>query len=266
MVSDGESIRESDPAVVGDEPLMIAARLPQASVVVSPDRYASGMLAAEHLGADVAILDDGYQHLRLARNLNILAVKGEDTFGNGHILPWGPLRESVRAARRADLVACIGDGPLPPEIPPDPPRIRFNLKVEGIHELTTRGLSKNPVAIEKERVLCVAGIASPESFETTVTTLGAEVAGLRSFPDHHPYTLKDLLSILVEAEAEGASWVVTTEKDAVKLKKYISEVGPSLQGQCKRIGVVRIGLDYEREKVLGAIRQRLRLPLPSAGE
>jgi tetraacyldisaccharide 4'-kinase len=194
-------VTDADTATtVGDEALLLA-RI--ATTWVGRDRLTSAR-AAHKNGASLAICDDAHQHYRLVKNLSLLVIDGPYGFGNGYLLPAGPLREPLHhALARADAIVLIGD---------DTHGIteRCALPVFRAQLLPTTPLPQG------ERVVAFAGIGRPEKFFTTLREMGAELLATRAFPDHHTYTEDDIASLTAEAAALGAP-LITTEKDAVKL-------------------------------------------------
>ena len=190
---------------VGDEPLLLARAAP---TWVGRDRVASAK-AAEAAGAEVLVLDDGFQNPALVKDLTLLVVDGEAGFGNGRVVPAGPLREpAARALARADAVVRIG---------PDTAGITSRLGAGGCPVLTaTLDTDAEGAALAGERVLAFAGIGRPAKFHATLTAHGAEVVAFEAFADHHPYTAAEVSRLHARAAAEGLR-LVTTEKDAVRL-------------------------------------------------
>lgn len=183
---------------VGDEPLLLAAAAP---TIVAKDRVA-GVRTAIELGAEAIILDDGFQDPRLAHDLALVVVDGGAGFGNGRVLPAGPLREPVAdGLARADAVILIGDG----NIATDRPVHRARLMPTDA-----------ALRLQGRRVLAFAGIGRPEKFFATLSEIGAEVAATRAFPDHHPYD-EDEAARLIEDAAHLRAEPVTTRKDWVRL-------------------------------------------------
>jgi len=183
---------------VGDEPLLLAETAP---TIVAKDRIA-GVRAALDLGAEVIVLDDGFQDPRLAHDLALIVVDARVGFGNGRVLPAGPLREPVaEGLARADAVVAIGDGSIETSRPVWRARL-----VPGEASLRFRDA----------KVLAFAGIGRPQKFFATLREIGAEVIAAHSFPDHHPYD-ENAAAFLIEEAARLGAEPVTTRKDWVRL-------------------------------------------------
>jgi tetraacyldisaccharide 4'-kinase len=200
----------------GDEPALLKERLPGALVLVGPRRASLAARAASD-GAEVLVLDDGLQHLSLARDLDVVVMDASNPLGNGKRLPRGPLREQPSSAfRRAGsrgllwLTRC--------DLPRDR---RTDALVAAAREAGMRGPVESAYAtaapIGKEAVFLFAGIGRPASFEALVRSAGASVAGARWFPDHHRYSSADLQALRQAAAAQGATRLLTTEKDLVRI-------------------------------------------------
>jgi len=223
-VSDEHGINAT-PAEAGDEPVLMARRLPGVPVVVSRQRYLAGLRALEKHGSDFFILDDGFQHLGLKRNLDLVLVDATNPFGNGHLLPWGPLREPFVHLERAHafLLTRAGDGAggdvaaLLSERFPGKPLFRSDHLPERIF-FPFRREAYPPRRLEGKRVAAFAGIGRPEAFHDTLKRLGAEVVVFKAFPDHHLYTPGEIQALIMEKEGHGADWLITTEKDWVRLE------------------------------------------------
>jgi tetraacyldisaccharide 4'-kinase len=224
LVSDGGPPRL--PAErAGDEPLLLARRLPGVSVVVGADRLEAGRWAWAHLQPDVVVLDDGFQQRRLRKDVEIVCLNARAPWGQGGLFPRGTLREPPSALARAHLVVLTGVsggavfGDLLAEIRRHAgpvPCLAADYAVEGLQDLESGAL--RPAAdIAGRSVLAFAGIATPERLAETLASRGALVRGLVAFPDHHPYALSDLDAIAERAREVSADLVVTTEKDAVRL-------------------------------------------------
>ena len=204
VVRDAEAIR-ADLDRSGDEPLMLARRLPGVAVLVSPDRYIAGRLAEQHLGATVHLLDDGFQHLQLDRDIDLVIVAADDVSAGARTLPEGRLRELPDALIAADAVLSID--PLE-AVQRQTPRPVFRLR-----RIVAGGAGTEPV-------MAVAGIAGPARFFEDLRQAGYAVAATAAFRDHHRYTRRDLDRLAAAARAAGAVRIVTTEKDFVRLLPF----------------------------------------------
>lgn len=230
IVSDGRSGVVLAPDRAGDEPAMMAHRLPKVPVVVASDRFQAGMAAVKGFGPDVIILDDGYQHRRLRRDLNIVLVDASDPFGNCRLFPAGILREPLGALGRADviLITQVDRAASLDELKraigrhTGAPIVTARYVPADIVDITT-GEARPYTALRGSRVLAFAGIARPESFFSLLRTLGAQVTAVRTYPDHYRYTRSDLAGIFPQAVDNNAVMIVTTEKDAVRLRNMAPE-------------------------------------------
>ena len=216
IVSDGRSVR-SRVDEAGDEPLMLANAVAGAAVLVGADRYVSGALAERKLGATIHVLDDGFQHLALHRDVDLLLVEEEDL--DDTPLPAGRLRENLAAAAAADaaLVTAGYDAAVD--------RIARALSVSTAFRVTRTigaphfftGTCDSVVIPQEARVFVVTGIARPERFVADATAAGWNVVGTIAYADHHRFTARDLRRIASAARAASSAIVLTTEKDAVRL-------------------------------------------------
>jgi tetraacyldisaccharide 4'-kinase len=212
VVSDGTRVIAPVEAT-GDEPQMLARALPGVPVLVCADRYLAGRLAETHFDATVHLLDDGFQHVQLARSVDLLIVAPSDLVDR--VLPSGRLREPIDAARAADAV-------LVPGSKDEATRVSEALRVRPVFQLVNRyeavrALAPNGAAARELRAIAVAGIARPERFFAAVREQGVHVAHEMAFPDHHWFTAKDLESIDRRAARANANVVITTEKDAMRI-------------------------------------------------
>lgn len=228
VVSDGERVLLSQ-RDAGDEAFLMAKRLPGVPVVMGRDRYSAGLLAVERFSPDVIILDDGYQHMALVRDLNILLLDATRPFGNGYTLPMGYLREPVSAACRADVAVFTRSDMAEPgtldknmarlhEICPSAAIATAAHVPSGLYNLAD-GSECGLDSLSGLRVFGFSGIASPASFALILKRLHANIIGLKWFPDHHEYTGPELAELVSEAQRSGADVLVTTEKDAVRLER-----------------------------------------------
>jgi tetraacyldisaccharide 4'-kinase len=193
---------DTDPAHGGDEPVLIAWRT-RAPVAVSRDRVAAGELLLSQHDVDVIVADDGLQHYRLGRDVEIVVVDGRRRFGNSRLLPAGPLREPVSRLRGVDAV--VVNGPRGPDEP------GFDLQPSNVVPL--RGGAPRPLSdLAGTRVHAVAGIGDPERFFATLRTAGVDVVP-HPFPDHHAFVAADL-------DFGDDAPVLMTEKDAMKCRAF----------------------------------------------
>jgi len=203
-----------------DEALMTALKLPGVPVVVSPDRYRAGKAALESFGAKVVVMDDGFQHLGLFRDIDILVVDGENPVGNGLMLPAGPLREPKSGAARADAVWLYGrkeerlSGALLPELS-GKPVVRAEMVPR--HLVMQTGETVPLKKLAGARVFAFSGIARPGRFFKAVRHLGAVTGGCAAFPDHHRFSYGDVDRLKGRAHEAGADLMITTEKDLARL-------------------------------------------------
>lgn len=223
IVSDGRNIALSA-AEAGDEPYLLAATIPGLMVVIGPDRYRAGKLAEERLQPDIFILDDGFQHQRLKRDLNILLMDCEMPYGNGRIFPAGQLREPASAARRADLVIhtrCAATASVTETGRP------YCLSSHDLAGLALPGTDRRqPFSlIEGKRVLAFAGIASPPRFFDALEAAGVRLIASLAFEDHVVYGEEEIAALVRLRDASRCSILLTTEKDAVKLVPWLERLG-----------------------------------------
>lgn len=229
LVSDGHALRAT-PGEAGDEPFLIARRCPRAVVAVGADRHAVGQWVLERFAIDDFILDDGFQHLQLARDVNLLLVDATDVDGLAAVLPAGRLREPLPAAARASGIvltrATEGPAILPVRTsleralgrPVDPICVEF-VPDELVHIM--KGATLSPGAVRGQGVVAVSAVGNPASFVDTLTKLGFRVLDHLVYRDHHAYSAIDVSAVQRRAHACRADFVVTTEKDACKLAELL---------------------------------------------
>jgi tetraacyldisaccharide 4'-kinase len=209
VVRDRAGIRADLPRS-GDEPLMLARQLPGVSVLVSEDRHLAGRLAEHQLGSTVHILDDGLQHLQLDRDIEIVLVGREDV-AKPLTLPAGRLREPLDTLIVADAILAE-DGVVIESAGLEAPV--FNIS-------RTMGAPVfDPPQPALDRTFAIAGIASPETFFSQLQSMGVELVGALRFRDHHPFSRADVQRIVSAARRAGASFMLTTEKDYVRLLPF----------------------------------------------
>ncbi|MEW5948128.1 MAG: tetraacyldisaccharide 4'-kinase [Thermodesulfobacteriota bacterium] len=293
VVSDGRrTLLGSDEA--GDEPFMMASSLPGIPLLIGKKRFPVGMRAIENFSPDVVLLDDGYQHLALARNLNLLLLRTVNPFGNGRVFPAGTLREPLSALRRADafiltyaeegagsvmekqrlflqerfpdkpvFVSCCkpisfyllnetrmsySDTKDNENNPPSPPFTKggntFSPPLEKDGNSSIPPLEKGDTGgfgglLAGKKALAFCGIAHPESFRKMLIRLGIDPIDFMDYPDHYDYHRGDLEKIEERAAGKGAEFIITTEKDAVKIEKPIESKIP--------IGVLKTEFIFESD-------------------
>jgi tetraacyldisaccharide 4'-kinase len=206
VVRDAGEIR-ADLARAGDEPFMLARQLPGAVVISSADRYVAGRLAEHHLGATVHLLDDGFQHFQLDRDIDIVLVAAADVAG-ASTLPGGRLREPPDVLMAADAIVAVDDVDLP----------GGDAAVFRARRGTGPAVFENPFGAGESRdVLALAGIAEPRPFFDALPPTGWNVVAKKVFPDHYAYSPRDIREIFAAARRAGAGAILTTEKDYVRL-------------------------------------------------
>jgi tetraacyldisaccharide 4'-kinase len=215
VVSDGTRVL-ADVATAGDEPLMLARALPGVAVVVAANRYTAGLVAAHCCSATVHLLDDGFQHLALARDLDIVVTPAGE-LATGAVLPKGRLREPLAALSRAALLVVVGAA--------DEAAAAAEAQAVGVPlgVLARRRLGP-PIALGGEppppraRLVVMAGIGRPNQFVESLHAADWRIADVCAFPDHHWYSARELATVADRVAATGAWGVATTDKDAVRLE------------------------------------------------
>ncbi|MFZ2197437.1 MAG: tetraacyldisaccharide 4'-kinase [Thermodesulfovibrionales bacterium] len=256
FVSKGEgpllNVREA-----GDEPVLISEKLPGVPVVKGGNRYEAGMFALQNMDPQLSgsgsqplfILDDGFQHWKLCRDKDVLLIDSGDPFGNRTLLPLGKLREPLGAIKRADIVVltkCNAPGGFQKS------------NIEGIIDEIKQYNAKAPVflsghttialslqsgekippeRLKNRKVFGFCALGNPGSFRNTVAGTGAVIAGFTTFRDHYRFSGRDMIKIKEEAMKSGAEWIVTTEKDMIKIR------GLDLPGN-----IIIIGIEFSIDK------------------
>ena len=232
VVSDGATLRMTA-AEAGDEPYLMALLLPGVPVVVGRNRRRAGFRALAAFGVDILVLDDAYQHLQLARDLNLLLLDQSAPFGNGRVLPRGVLREPAAALSRADAVVftratgnvCHGSPATRlPGLGKGVPLFccRHRPYLSGVVPAGKRRMEAAApraaaAGLAGPPTVAFSGIARNDDFIQTLSGLGVAVTAALAFPDHHPYSEEDLERIRRAARQTGARQLVTTHKDFVRL-------------------------------------------------
>ncbi|MEW6427924.1 MAG: tetraacyldisaccharide 4'-kinase [Thermodesulfobacteriota bacterium] len=223
-VSDGRRIL-LDAAAAGDEPLLLAERLPGVPVLTGVRRPAAARRAVELFAPDLLLLDDGFQHLALARDLDIVLLNGGRPLGNGRVFPGGPLREGVGALRRAHCLVATGsaaaalDAALPARagfaaIP------RFGAAYRPRALLTSAGEPLPLESLAGKRPLAFCGLGSPDSFRRSLAEIGIVPVDFIACRDHRRYVAADLVHLAERCRQQGGDCLLATEKDLVKLRRF----------------------------------------------
>ena len=242
IVSDGYGVLAS-PAEAGDEPYLLATKLTgQAAVISSADRIAAGEEAIKDFGTECFVLDDGFQHLRLARDLNIVTIDATNPWGGGRLLPYGRLRENPEGLSRADCVVITRCDQasdveaLEAEIArliADRPIFRSQMRPVRVVSLKDHSETLAPPAT----IAAFCAVGNPGSFFENLRRMGFEITLQRSFPDHHVYSQTEIDALVKDA---GANVLVTTAKDGVKLRTlsfsapcYVMEIEVAIMNEAE---------------------------------
>jgi tetraacyldisaccharide 4'-kinase len=241
IVSDGYEVLAA-PANAGDEPFLLATKLKGlAAVISSADRIAAGREAINDFGTECFVLDDGFQHLRLARDLNIVTIDATNPWGGGSLLPYGRLRETPEGLSRADCVVitrCDQAAELEAlrsevrRLSGDRPIFHSTMRTSRVASLK----NATETLPRPARVAAFCAIGNPSSFFKHLRGLGYELVLERAFQDHHVYSQDDIDALTGAAQQAGANILVTTAKDAVKLRTisftlpcYVLEIEMSIE-------------------------------------
>lgn len=249
-ISDGKNIFFSA-HMSGDEPYWLAYNAQKTVVLTCKNRIEAAQAAIEKYGAEVLILDDGFQHIKLHRDVNIMLIDGNLKFGNAKILPQGPLREPLSEIKRADYILIMNKRALDKEATENCDKFaseiseKYNKKTlvcnfapQGIFSLSDNSRLSAP-----NKVYAFAGIGQPKFFFEYLENQNYELAKKREFEDHHLYTKEDIKNIFAEAQKLGAAAIVTTEKDAVKIKALLDK-------SMENFYALKLGLDIDIEKII----------------
>ena len=235
VASDGTSVLVSH-RDAGDEPVMMAEALSDIPVVVGSDRYAGGRLAVERFGAQVIVLDDGFQHMALFRDVDLVLLPAVNFFGTRWVFPGGDLREPVSALSRATAILLtraealsssdreIGRRKLQAMVTDRPV---FLSEMRATRCISMKGEVKALEMLASEPLFAVCALAGPESFFAILEELDTDLRGKAAFPDHYSYKRNDLSKLMAQARKQGARALVTTHKDSVKIKPIWHELAVS---------------------------------------
>ncbi|MDQ1640175.1 MAG: tetraacyldisaccharide 4-kinase [Pyrinomonadaceae bacterium] len=252
VVSDGNKII-AEVAAAGDEALLLARNLVGiAAVVCNSNRSEAGRWAINNLQSEVFVLDDGFQHLQLARDLNIVTIDATNPWGGG-MLPSGHLREPLGGLGRADCVVLTRTEQTMElaaitaalqKIVGQTPVFRSRMVTTGLRRLG--GETLDPVSSIQKPVAAFCGVGNPESFFNHLRREGFELAVERAFPDHYNYQQVDVDRMVADARGKGAGSILTTAKDAVKLSSfhfevpcYVLEIKISIEDDAQLIQMIR---------------------------
>jgi tetraacyldisaccharide 4'-kinase len=224
VVSDGKKVLASfDDA--GDEPVMLAKTLSSVPVLISKKRYKIGSLALKLFNSELLLLDDGYQHISLHRDINILLVDAKRQFGNRSLLPLGPLREPINQIKRADIIIITkctdthsGENLVN--------YFQKNFPAKSIYRsryfpyqviFPLAGTTHSPNILKGKNVLVFAGIADPDDFLETVKNCGANIVRFQAFSDHHFFSKHEIEELLSWKKQSKLDFLLTTEKDWIRI-------------------------------------------------
>lgn len=245
IVSDGKNIFfKADFA--GDEPYWMASNLKDIPVITGRNRYLSGEVAIQDYSCDFLILDDGFQHIKLKRDFNILVIDCYKQFGNNKLLPAGPLREPLSEISRADKIIVVNKKPFDEvqkcncleyvnelESMYNKPTYLCNFETKRIYNIRTQQ-ELDPA--EDCKVYAFAGIAQPEFFFQSLSK-AFSIVKTREYADHHLYSKNDLEYIIKEAQKNNANVIITTEKDAVKLSALVESAKLPIEIYALKLGI-----------------------------
>lgn len=219
------------PQEAGDEPYLLAKNLPGVPVILSKKRYKAGLLAHKKYDTDIYIMDDGFQHIGLERDLDLVLMDASNPFGNKQLLPCGPLREPVDHLARADvflLTRSGGDSSVNESIAflkekfPDIPIFQSD-HIPNRVVIPNKNQVHAPEFLKGKRVVAFAGIGAPDRFRESIIKIGAELVYFKSFGDHHTFQTVELLKLITQKESLKAECLLTTEKDWVRMVGPLTE-------------------------------------------
>jgi tetraacyldisaccharide 4'-kinase len=228
-ISDGEHILQKPPAV-GEEPYWLARSLPGVAVYTGACRYTAGLAAWRDLKPDLFLLDDGFQHLQLHRDLDLVLLDAAAPFGNGRLLPRGPLREPAGALQAARVLVLTRFDPEAHQAQLAAIRRKFPDKIVLTADIVPVAVKsypgeypEAPEAMRHRPLVGFAGLARPEVFAATLAELGVDLKGFQAFPDHHVYRPGELADLAAAARHLGAGALITTGKDWARMAECWQE-------------------------------------------
>lgn len=260
----GYMLKKGAQPVQSDEAMLLSEVLSGVPVLTGKDRAGSARNFLKKGQTDCFLMDDGFQHFKLARDLDIVTVDATNPFGNGRVFPAGILREPLAALKRADVVVVTKTN-LDSRPPDDLIRrikgytretaliIGSRLAVLDVEDLRT-GQRQSPETLSGLEAAAFCSIGSPEGFRATLEVRGVRVKKFFPYPDHYIYGAEDIKAIVRDIEAPGITALITTAKDAVKLKAHTSIIPDNIT-----VLVVHVGIDLgdEEEKFLNRVKSVL---------
>lgn len=251
IISEGENIFY-DSIQAGDEPFWMTENCKNTAVITGKNRVKSGQYAVDNFNSEILILDDGFQHLKLQRDLDIVLIDCITVFGNGFLLPAGPLRELKVNLKRADKIIIVNKKPFDSDSETQCELIAKNicekhgkeplvckLNPDKIYDLNTKEL------VNPQKSIAFAGIGQPEFFFNSLKNKGVNLVSEKIFTDHYLYTKLDIENILKEAEEKGADSIITTEKDAVKLMPFLDKINSNI-----KICALKLNVELDLDELL----------------
>ena len=255
IISDGEKIFY-DSIQAGDEPFWMAENCNNIAIITGKNRVKSGQYAIDNFKSEILLLDDGFQHLKLKRDLDIILIDCIKVSGNGLLLPAGPLREPENRIKRADKIIIVNKKPFDDfseeqcEVVAKKIQEKYGkecvfckLKPDKIYDLETNA------EIKPEKTIAFAGIGQPEFFFNSLKAQDIELVSEKVFTDHYLYTKLDIENIIEKARQKGADSIITTEKDAVKLIPFLNEINSDI-----KICALKLNVELDLEKLLEELK------------
>ncbi len=222
VLTRGYKLKSSD---LADEPVILAKNCPDTEIIIDTDRAQGAKKAIAEYNAKLLIMDDGFQHRKLARDVDIVAVDATEPFGMGKLLPAGFLREPLGSLKRADAVVITRINQTQPENIENIKETILKIKPDmvfasAVHKPICAGLIKDKrIALDElkgKRIYAFCGIGNPDAFFQTLSELALNIVGKRVYNDHHRYAQSDIMDIFSDSRAEKAELIITTQKDWIK--------------------------------------------------
>ncbi|MDO9465620.1 MAG: tetraacyldisaccharide 4'-kinase [bacterium] len=226
LVSNGKEIL-CNVEKAGDEPYLLAKNLKSTVVFVGKNRYETGKIAEEKFNVDIVVLDDGFQHWRLHRDINIVVINASSPFGNGYVFPRGNLREPYKCLKRADCFIITKIDMIKDTEIIKKRLLDINSSAQVITTIHKPVCFKSIAGEEQldiecikgEKVIALSSLGDPVSFENTLEHVGAKIVEKLRYPDHYWYAKKDIDNIQARQKALNVKFIITTQKDAVRLQR-----------------------------------------------